>query len=100
MTSETSKWFPNRTPQHETVVDDALSFVEACRARIVDDVERDGLRLGRSIVTRSEEWGLVWWVDMLGEFSGDRGRRIICWQLPDSDGIGFALVYVDHTEKL
>jgi hypothetical protein len=97
---ETSKWHPNPTPQCETVVDDEPSLVEACMARIADDVERCGWRLGKSIVTRSEEWGLVWRIDLLGAPLLGRIRRIICWRPPGGDDIGFALVYVEDADKL
>ena len=96
---ESSKCFPNVTPLHETVVDDP-SFVEACMARIAADLESRGWRLGKSIVTRSQEWGLVWRVDLLGTALLGRIRRIICWRQMSKEDIGFAFVYVDEVDKL
>jgi hypothetical protein len=98
--TDTSKWHPSSTPQDEIALDDESSFVDECMARIADDVERFGWRLGKSIVTRSNEWGLVWRVDLLETPSLGRIRRIICWRPPGSDGTGLAIVYVDAAQRL
>jgi hypothetical protein len=100
---EIPTWYPNPTPQHETVVNDDPAFVEACMARIAEDVERQGWRLGKSIVTRSKEWGLVWRVDFEiqgGPYGSNRVDRVICWRSPDSEDIGLAVVFGKHIDKL
>jgi hypothetical protein len=64
------------------------AFVEACMARIAEDVERQGWRLGKSIVTRSKECGLVWRIDFEIEgsrYGGNLVDRVICWRSPDSE---------------
>ncbi len=96
---DVSKLFPGATPQHETVLNDAPSFVEACRAQIADDAERIGWRFGKSIVTRSKEWGLVWRVDLLGPAVLGRTQRIVCWRQLGSTDVGFAYVYVDEADR-
>jgi hypothetical protein len=79
------------------------AFVEACMARIAEDVERQGWRLGKSIVTRSKECGLVWRIDFEIEgsrYGGNLADRVICWRSPDSENIGLAMVFGKRIDKL
>lgn len=72
-------------------------------AKIGNDAERHGWRLGKSITTFSKEWGLVWRVDLDNPPLLGRRMRMICWRQPDGQDvadISLALIYVDASDKL
>ena len=68
------------------VVDD-WSYVEKCRAMADKLVVGLNCRLGESLLTKEENWGLVWRSDFTGpdhDFS-PLINRIVCWQTPGED---------------
>jgi hypothetical protein len=53
-------------------------------------------RFGKSVLTRSAEWGLVWRIYFVVAKSFDEAKtvnRAICWRAPHSDGVATATVF-------
>jgi len=94
---------PNPSPQSEKILTSDASFIAQCKSYIEADVQQFRWVLGKSILTRSEEFGLVWRVDfeLPGE-SSDYGlvNRIVCWRPPGSDDIGASFLFGQHIPKL
>jgi hypothetical protein len=92
--SQESTFGPNLAPsQGEVVLPDDPSFTEGCMSHFADAAQRFGWRFGKSILTRSSEWGLVWRVDFeLASVppGGDLGlvNRIVCWRKSEPEGVG------------
>jgi hypothetical protein len=71
---------PPWVPDHEAVVDEP-SFVEACKEAFTDQAQKLEWVFERSLLTRSQKWGLVWRPDFVvaGRASPDLINRAMCW---------------------
>lgn len=104
MGQSTDLFPPSAMPQNEPVVTNDASFVALCKARIEADVTEFRWLLGNSILTRSEEFGLVWRADF--EFPGTPSdtmglvNRIVCWRPSDSNDVATAFLIGQHVPKL
>jgi hypothetical protein len=73
---------PPLVPDRETVVAYEPIFVEACTAAFADDAVKFGWSYGKSLLTRSQKWGLVWRVDFVIAERAASSRfvnRAMCW---------------------
>jgi hypothetical protein len=73
---------PPMVPDRETVVADEPFFVDACKAAFADAAQRLGWSFGKSLLTQSQKWGLVWRVDFVipGHPTNSRWiNRAMCW---------------------
>jgi hypothetical protein len=93
--SQTPRLTPSVAPIDETVVPDNQSFIDACMSNASDAAAKLGWRLGRSVLTHSYVWGLVWRMDfqMSGEVSNsDFVNRMICWGKAEDGSVSGTLV--------
>jgi hypothetical protein len=65
----------------ERVLPPDPAFANKCMAALARDAEALGWRYGRSVLSRSDRWGWVWRVDIVGR-NGDRPRIVLTWQDP------------------
>jgi hypothetical protein len=73
---EKPPWVPDR----EAVVDDEPSFVEACKAAFTAPAQKFEWVFETSLLTRSQEWGLVWRADfVIAGRSSHLVNRAMCW---------------------
>jgi hypothetical protein len=72
---------PSLEPDEEIALGDNDAFVRECLS-LVDNF--GGWQLGRTVLTRSERWGLVWRADFTisGADLSPLLNRIVCWELP------------------
>jgi hypothetical protein len=73
---------PPMVPDRETVVAHEPIFVEACTAAFAADAEKFGWSYGKSLLTRSQKWGLIWRVDFVIPERAASSRwinRAMCW---------------------
>jgi hypothetical protein len=64
----------------ETVATDEQAFIEVCKAAFAADAQQFQWVYGKSLLTRSQRWGLVWRCDFF--VAGRRGslvNRAMCW---------------------
>lgn len=81
---------PPLAPDDESPLMDQ-EFSADCRATLRNLFARSEWSLGTQLVTRSDEWGLVWRADFIyGRDLRPLVNRAICWQ-PDGDGIAIVL---------
>jgi hypothetical protein len=74
--------FPPLVPDNEIVVADEMSFVEACKAALSADAQAFQWVFGKSVVSRSQRWGLIWRVDFVIAGRPKKARminRAMCW---------------------
>ncbi len=89
------KLFPSPEPDGETVVSESPAFVDACTSRICEFATELGWTLEKSVLTRSDMWGLVWRIDFKAEGHpehSDTVNRHICWGSADGTILGSATV--------
>ena len=95
--AERSDLYPPTAPQRETIQHGNLEFVAECRARVTEIAQRLGWRLDGTLLTRSEEWGLIWRIDFRIPTNGPdslRINRVICWSKHGTvEDIATATVY-------
>jgi hypothetical protein len=73
---------PPLEPDRETVVADDPSFVEACKAAFTADAQQFEWVFEKSLLTRSQRWGLVWRADFViagRPRSSHLINRAMCW---------------------
>jgi len=93
---EIKRLFPNPSPEGEAPVTESAVFVRACMSLVSDRAAALGWHLGKSVLTQSNVWGLVWRIDFLakGHPEGLRDvNRMICWGLADGTVLGTATVF-------
>jgi hypothetical protein len=104
--SQETPFRPNLAPaQDEVVLPDDPSFTEACMSQIADSAKKFDWRFGKSILTRSSEWGLVWRMDFeLPTLppGGDLGlvNRVTCWRKSELDGFGVVYSFGQRVDRL
>lgn len=85
---------PNADPGTESVLPNTGAFVDACLKHVAGLVDRLGWQLGQSLLTRSDQWGLVWRVDFttVNSIAASKSvRRYVCWGTPDGEILGTKL---------
>jgi len=85
--SQDSELVPGPTPSGETILPPDTKFVEKCRAVFADDVRDYGWQFGRSVLSRSKRWGLVWRADVTSPRSYP-ARVVVWWPDPDGESYG------------
>ena len=101
--SQASELFPNPVPQNEVVLLSEPLFTEACKSHIADAAEKLGWLLGNSMLTRNENWGLVWRVDFATPSDSANSalvNRAICWGGSDGKDIGTAVVFGKSIDRI
>ena len=94
---------PSLVPQSELRVSNAPSFVASCMARITPDVEKFSWRIGNSILTQSDQWGLVWRADFQTKAESEQSRyvnRVVCWRRPGETDVAAAFAFGQKVERL
>ncbi len=79
---EIPPWVPDR----ETVLADETSFVEACEATFSADAQKFQWVFEKSLLTRSQRWGLIWRADFViagRPKSSHMINRAMCWGCAD-----------------
>jgi hypothetical protein len=69
------------------------AFVSACMSIASSHAAALGWRLGRSILTHSDIWGLVWRIDFQVKGQSQDSKlinRFICWGTVDGEVLGTA----------
>jgi hypothetical protein len=75
---EIPPWVPDREP----AVADEPSFVEACKAAFSAEAQQFQWEFEKSLLTRSQRWGLVWRADFVvagRQRSSHFINRAMCW---------------------
>jgi len=94
--NETEIPCPGPVPENETPETDNPVFVSACMAVTSVDAASLGWRLGKSVLTHSDLWGLVWRIDFRAPGhpeDSDYVNRRICWGTKDGEVLGTATVF-------
>jgi len=94
--NDTQKLYPSAEPNGETAAAENSVFVNACMSMISDRAAALGWHLGRSLLTRSDVWGLVWRIDFKAKDHPESSpyvNRVICWGSPDGTVSGTATVF-------
>ena len=94
--NQTKRLYPSRLPDGETAVDESPAFVAAYKSLASDHAAAIGWRLGKSVLTQSNVWGLVWRIDFRTNGQPQDSKlvnRFICWGKPDGEILGTALVF-------
>jgi len=94
--SDASELVPDAVPTGEAVLSDESHFVDACKSAIAEDARKFGWSFGSSLLTRSEQWGLVWRVDFFVPGHATDSpfvNRAICWGEPNGTVNGKAIVF-------
>jgi hypothetical protein len=92
-TTYTERMHPGQEPDGETPVPGSPAFVDAGVSVVTDLAAALGWRLGRSILTHSDIWGLVWRVDFQVKGQSQDSKlinRFICWGTADGKVLGTA----------
>jgi hypothetical protein len=78
---------PPLNPAIDEVAAEAPSFRAACASTVDELTSRLAVRLGQSLLTKSDEWGFIWRVDFAYADSDWPGHinRIICWRATDGN---------------
>lgn len=100
---QTEKLYPDLVPHDETEATDNPAFLAACNATVSDLAAALGWRLGNSISTFSDAWGLVYRIDIYSKGTSPNSRalnRFICWGTADGEIVGTAFVCVQNGEPL
>jgi hypothetical protein len=95
--------YPSAVPEGETVVAENLIFVNACMSVVSIDASSLGWRLGKSVLTHSDVWGLVWRIDFQVPGQSEDSElinRFICWGSADDGVLGTAAVCRQNIEPL
>ena len=90
--TDLSKEFPGAVPQDEAPLASDHPFVDECKAYYADHAEAHGWRYGKSVVTRSDKWGLVWRADVYAR-DGRRSARLVVYRPEDAKEI-FGTAYL------
>jgi hypothetical protein len=94
--SQIEQMYPSPEPEGETEVSDKPAFVSACMAVTSADATTLGWQLGKSTLTQSGVWGLIWRIDFKARFhpaSSNWINRRICWGTEDGEVLGTATVF-------
>ena len=72
---------PPLVPDRETVVTDEQYFVDVCKAAFAAPAQELEWVFGKSLVTRSQGWGLVWRADFVvaNRSSLHFINKAMCW---------------------
>jgi hypothetical protein len=87
---------PPLEPEEEVVLVDEPTFLNACKSLIAEDADRFEWSFGKSLLTRSERWGLIWRVDFVTRFSPGSNcanRIIMCWVDASGSPIGLWIAF-------
>jgi hypothetical protein len=78
---------PSLDPDEQVVTADNPEFVTKCLSLIDKFLSGKNWPLNRTMVTRSEKWGLVWRADFTipDLDSSHSTNRFVCWELPDGN---------------
>lgn len=93
--NEKEKLYPSPLPDGEAPADNA-AFVSACISVASDRAAALGWRLGKSVLTRSDIWGLVWRVDFKAKDHRENSphvSRMILWGTADGVVLGTATIF-------
>jgi hypothetical protein len=77
---------PGTAPENETTVLSDPKFIEQCKIDL--EAEALGWRFGASLLTRSDNWGLIWRADILTR--RNTRARVAIWRRPGTNGFGTA----------
>ena len=94
--NEIQKLFPSPESDGEAAVAESPAFVTACNSIVSDRATALGWRLGKSILTHSDVWGLVWRIDFQAKGHPEGSHyvnRVICWGSADGRVLGTATVF-------
>ncbi len=88
--------FPPLDPINETVVRKSDAFVQECKSFFDKAGYTDRYTLGTSLITKSDEWGLVYRVDFLvpGLNTANKVNRLICQK--NASGEMTVIVAIGH----
>lgn len=90
-----ARLYPGSIPENETTLPDDPEFSERCMAVLADDAKKLGWKFGKSMLTRSDEWGLVWRVDIERPDMDWPLRMAVWWRSPeDGYGDGYGVAYL------
>jgi len=86
---------PPLEPKEEIVLLDEPTFLNACKTLIAEDAEKFEWSFGKSLLTRSERWGLIWRVDFVTRYSPAPNctNRIMCWRDASGSAIGLWIAF-------
>lgn len=101
--NQTQRLYPSPLLDGETAVAGAPSFESACVSVASDLATTHGLRLGKSTLTRSDVWGLVWRIDFQVRGQSQDSKlinRFICWGTADGEVLGTAATFGQKIEPL
>lgn len=88
---------PDPEPQDETPLPPDHPFADECKALFADHAEAGGWHYGKSMVTRSNKWGLVWRADTYTP-DGQRSTRLIVHRPEDAKEI-FGTVILPRPDR-
>jgi hypothetical protein len=93
---------PSVDPHGEVISEHDPQFIAECEAAIADTRLEMGWRMGNSLLTISQQWGLVWRIDFLTRDQTDTRyvNRIICWKGDGNAGINIATAFGQEVPKL
>jgi hypothetical protein len=80
---------PPLMPDREAVVIERLLFIDACKAAFAADAQRFQWVFEKSLLTRSERWGLIWRSDFViagRPKSFQLVNRAMCWGAAEIEG--------------
>jgi len=83
--------FPPLVPKDEVVLTPDPIFEAECKAEISDQAREFKWQFGTSLLTKSEDWGIVWRMDFdIPGVPASSGliNRVICWRTPEESGKG------------
>lgn len=101
--NQTKRLYPSPVPGSETKATDNPAFLTACISTASDLAAAHEWRLGGSILTYSDGWGLVYRTDfhMKGQSPDSKlVNRFICWGTADGEILGTATVCAQNIESL
>jgi hypothetical protein len=101
--NQTQRLYPSPVPEGETTAAEEPAFVHACMSTASDLAAAHDWRLGRSILTHSDVWGLVWRIDFRVKDQSQESKlinRFVCWGTADGEILGTATVVRQNVEPL
>jgi hypothetical protein len=100
---QTQNVCPNPDPGEETPVADSPAFVSRCMSEISKYAAELDWRLGKSLLTHSDTWGLVLRIDFrtkAGYEDSNFMNRTVCWGSADGTLVGTATFFGEKFEPL
>jgi hypothetical protein len=101
--NQTQRLYPSALPDGEAAMAGAPSFESACMSVVSDLATVHGWHLGKSILTRSDVWGLVWRIDFQVRGQSQDSKlinRYVCWGTADGKVLGTAAIFSQKVEPL